>query len=262
MKRFIKLTVFAATIGFLFGSFSLHGAAPDPRPKLVLLLAEPEYKTAETLPRFAEQFLARDFRIVIVAGSVGEDQMAFDPNIDEVKTADVLLVSVKRRTPPKAQMDIIREYVRSGKPVVGIRTASHAFVLRKGVPATGEADWPRWDEEVFGGNYTGHHQDGPVTTIMAADAAHAILRGVALPFRSTTKLYKVSPLRANAQAVLTGSIPGELEQPVAYVAKHSGGGRAFYTSLGGPADFEDPSFRQLLVNAIKWAAGRQEAGGQ
>jgi type 1 glutamine amidotransferase len=35
-----------------------------------------------------------------------------------------------------------------------------------------------------------------------------------------------------------------------------GGGRVFYTSLGGPDDFKNESFRRLVVNAIFWTAKR------
>jgi type 1 glutamine amidotransferase len=45
------------------------------------------------------------------------------------------------------------------------------------------------------------------------------------------------------------------EQPVAWTYQRPDGGRSFYTSLGHPADFEDPSFRRLLLNATYWAAG-------
>src|SRR4051794_32902199 len=85
-------------------SFLLLGTArgADSRPKLVMLIAEPEYKTAETLPKFAAQFLSKDFNVVIVSGSTAAGETSFD-HIEELKSADVLLVSVKRRSPPREQ---------------------------------------------------------------------------------------------------------------------------------------------------------------
>src|SRR5215213_10060559 len=103
---------------------SLHAA--DKRKKVVMLIAEAEYETAKTLPEFAAKFLEKDFRVVMVSGTPGATDTSFD-RIDEVASADVLLVSVRRHTPPKAQLEVIRRHVAAGKPVVGIRTASHAF---------------------------------------------------------------------------------------------------------------------------------------
>ena len=43
-----------------------------------------------------------------------------------------------------------------GKPIIGLRTSSHAFVARIGTP-TRHDDWPEFDSVVWGGNYHGHH---------------------------------------------------------------------------------------------------------
>ncbi len=233
--------------------------AADSRKKLVMLIAEHEYETARTLPEFAAQHLAKEFRVVTVTGSTSAGQNTLDP-IAEVADADVLLVSVRRRTPPKAQLDAIRRHIEAGKPVVGIRTSSHAFALGKGQTlAAGNAEWPQFDAEVIGGNYHNHHGAGPITTVTAAAssvAKHPILRGVTLPFTSKSSLYKNEPLRPGAAALLTGTIPGQAPEPVAWTFKRSDGGRTFYTSLGGPGDFVNASFTQLLRNGIVWAAGK------
>lgn len=233
------------------------GLAADARKKLVLLIAEHEYETAKTLPVFAAQHLEKEFRVVAVTGSTAAGEVAFD-GIAAIADADVLLVSVRRRTPPKAQLDAIRRHIAAGKPVVGIRTASHAFALGRGQklePAN--ADWPQFDAEVIGGNYANHHARGPVTTVTAttpAVASHPILRGVTLPFTTESTLYKNTPLRAGATALLTGTIPGQPAEPLAWTFTRADGGRTFYTSLGGPNDFQNPAFVQLLRNGLLWAA--------
>lgn len=229
-------------------------SAADARKKLVMLIAEPEYDTAKTLPEFARTQLAQNFRVVTVSGSSAAGETGFD-DIKQLADADVLLVSVRRRTPPKAQLDAIRRHVQAGKPVVGIRTASHAFALAKGQTiADGNADWPAWDAEVIGGNYANHHARGPVTAVTAALSDHPILRGVTLPFTSESTLYKNTPLKPGATALLTGTIPGQPPEPIAWTFTRPDGGRTFYTSLGGPSDFKNASFVQLLRNGILWAA--------
>ncbi|HRE84615.1 MAG TPA: ThuA domain-containing protein, partial [Opitutaceae bacterium] len=176
------------------------------------------------------------------------------PGLEKLSTADVLLVSVRRRIPTQEDMARLKAFIAAGKPVVGIRTASHAFVLRKGTFPETHADWPNWDADIFGGNYTNHHGEGPITEVTRASTKHPVLEGIQVPFTSKATLYRVAPLKPNATALLTGKIPGEPEQPIAYIATHSGGGKAFYTSLGAPSDFEGTEFPRLLKNALIWAA--------
>lgn len=245
-------------IFLLAASLVALGHAADARKKLVMLIAEPEYDTARTLPEFAAAELARDFRVVTVSGSTAAGENSFS-KLEELADADVLLVSVRRRPPPKAQLDAIRRHIAAGKPVVGIRTASHAFALGKGQALPpGAAEWTTWDAEVIGGNYANHHGKGPAVavTLSSPDVAqHPILRGVKLPFTSESTLYRNTPLRAGATALITGTIPGQPAEPLAWTFTRADGGRTFYTSLGGPTDFKNPSFVRLLRNGIAWAAG-------
>ena len=261
------LTRFIANTLIVAGVFALARVVPanaaearqpaafhDARKKLVMLVAESEYETARTLPVFATQFLQKDFRVVVVEGSMAPGATAFT-GIDELADADVLLVSVRRRTPPTDQLEAIRRFVKSGKPVVGIRTACHAFKLMKGTPPEGDAEWPEWDAEVIGGNYHNHYHAGGITTVTAAKAGSALLNGVMVPFTSASTLYKVAPLRPGAEALLMGTIPDQASEPLAWTFTRADGGRTFYTSLGGPVDFQNSSFTRLLRNGIYWAAG-------
>jgi type 1 glutamine amidotransferase len=230
--------------------------AADSRKKLVMLISEAEYETAKTLPVFAKS-LEKDFRVVIVSGpTLDTEQHVFD-KIDEVATADVLLVSVRRRALPKAQLEVIRRYVAAGKPVIGIRTASHAFSFRPNqkVPDGSEV-WPEWDAEVFGGSYTNHHGKGAMTIVTAAPGDQPLLRGVKVPFETASTLYKVSPLRDGARPIVLGTIPGQPPEPLAYTFTRKDGGKSLYISIGGPNDFQNPSFTALLRNALLWGAGK------
>jgi type 1 glutamine amidotransferase len=250
MKKFLHRITLVAILAALAGT--LHAA--DARKKLVMLIAEPEYQTATTLPEFAAKFLEKDYRVVIVSGTPGANEMSFD-HIEEVASADLLLVSVRRRTPPVAELDVVRRYVAAGKPVVGIRTASHAFALGKGQKlGEGQADWPQWDEQVLGGNYGNHHPKSPPIAVAALDAKNPILRGVKVPFTSESTLYRNTPLRAGAHALISGTIPNQPTEPLAWTFKRADGGKTFYTSLGSPTDFQNESFTRLLKNGIDWAA--------
>jgi nicotinamidase-related amidase/type 1 glutamine amidotransferase len=243
----------------------LGGAAfsfrEDRRPHLVFLIGEDEYETNVTLPAFAEQELApRGLRTTMVH-SHPQDKNDF-PGLEALASADLMFVSVRRRTPPKEQLDMIRQFAASGKPIVGIRTASHAFSLRDQQPApAGHAAWPEFDAEVLGGHYIGHHgtkEDGsPRTLVWALPAArqNPILAGFPdgeIEVRSW--LYKTSPLSASATPLVMGRVEGrEPAEPAAWTNVTRHGNRVFYTSLGHPADFELPAFRQLLTSGIFWA---------
>src|SRR5258706_10074688 len=99
-----------------------------------------------------------------------------------------------------------------------------------------------------------HHGNTLHTTVRInpENANHPILKNVAAQFETDGSLYKTSPLASNTTILLTGSVEGQPPEPVAWTHAHKGA-RVFYTSLGHPNDFENPSFRNLLVNATLWA---------
>jgi type 1 glutamine amidotransferase len=240
-------------------SDQLLGGAPfrfkdDIRPLIVLAISEPEYKTAETLPAFVRDVmqdrLGVDTKIII-----GDPKKPNHlPGLAEaLEKADLLLISMRRRALPEKDLAAVRKFVAAGKPVVGIRTASHAFDA-PGKIAEGHGVWPKFDPEVLGGNYTGHHGEAakPTVSVVPEAAKHPILAGVKTPLTGHSSLYKVSPLAKTTSALLVGSIPGQQPEPVAWVYE-SGRSRVFYTSLGCPDDFHDPAFRRLLANGILWA---------
>lgn len=229
----------------------------DVRPHVAIVMAEDEYQTEQTLPVYALQHLGQEFQVSYIFGS--DTERGDIPGLEPIRAADVLLVSVRRRPIRPEQLAILREYVQSGKPVIGIRTASHAFCLRNMPAPEGLADWPEWDAEVFGGSYTNHHGNKLMSTVAHAPGAsdHPLLRGVPAEFPQGWSLYKTSPLRDGATTLLIGrlddgSAPSE---PVAWTFTRADGGRSFYTSLGHKDDFAREALPQLLTNAVRWAAG-------
>jgi type 1 glutamine amidotransferase len=184
-----------------------------------------------------------------------------------VRDADVLFISVRRHPLPKDQLDLIRKHVAEGKPVLGIRTASHAFHVRNKQPSEGLADWPELDAVVFGGSYSGHHGNQLKSTIwpLAEAYGHPILKGIsAAEFPAGGSLYVTSPLKAGATELLRGKIEGVARQePVAWTFARADGGPSFYTSLGHPDDFTRPEFRTLLKNALSYlTAARSSPTGR
>ncbi|HEV3340226.1 MAG TPA: ThuA domain-containing protein [Pirellulales bacterium] len=257
----ISCAASVTSVGRASGDDSRPPVRPAARPHVVLLIGEDEYQTDRTLPAFAESELTtRGLRVTTLHADKADPNNF--PGLDALATADLLLVSVRRRTPPAEQLARIRAYVESGRPVAGIRTASHAFSLRNNQPPpAGHEAWPEFDARVLGGHYTGHHpapEDGAPPTVVSIrkdKRGHPILAGLPDdPFTVGSSLYKTSPLAASAEALLTGRIEGaEPAEPVAWTNTHYKNGRVFYTSLGHPDDFKVTAFRKLLVNGIFWA---------
>lgn len=232
----------------------------DQRPHLVIVMAEAEYQTNESLPEFASKHLGKHFRVSTVFAD--EKDRNSIPGIEIINDADVVLFSVRRRVLPKKAMQAIRNYVKAGKPVVGIRTASHAFSLRGKQPPEGLQDWPEFDAEVFGGNYHGHYANDlkSIITINEAQKRNPILSGIPdKPFPQAYSLYEVSPLAKKAIVLMTGKIEGKPAEPVAWTFQRKEGGKSFYTSLGHLGDFKQPEYVRLLANGIYWAAGLDPA---
>jgi hypothetical protein len=231
-------------------------AAELATPRLLMVIAEKEYGTRQTLPAFAEAHLAERFVIdsVTAPDEDGRDNLA---GLEDAEDYDLILLSVRRRAPKVEQLAAFRRYVAAGKPLVVIRTSCHAFSLRGEPPPEGHAVWEHFDTEVLGCHYANHHKNGIVTTVQRdpnAAAAVPLLQGVTLPFASGGSLYLVNPLTDATTPLLTGAIDGKPAEPVAWTAISPGAGRVFATTLGHESDFANESFCRLLVNGIAWAA--------
>lgn len=241
------------------------------RRHVTMLIGDDEYKTEISLPAFVKSDLERLGFDVTIVHADPQDKNSFPGMADAIRKADVVLVSARRRLPPKADLDALREHLAAGKPIVGIRTACHAWCLRTekdnlAAAAAGHGVWPEFDPEVFGGHYTNHYGNGPKTTISVADGAkeHAILRGIEIDkLLGNGSLYKVKPLTETTTPVLIGSIPDQQPEPVAWTnLAGPKKARAFNTTLGHWDDFENPAFRKMLTSALFWALEEPYPMGQ
>jgi len=228
----------------------------DRRPHLAIVMAEKGYHTNKTLPGFAAKYLGKYFRVSYVFANDNDRNSL--PGLDVLDEADIVLLSVRRRVLPKHKMEIVRQFVSAGKPVVGIRTSSHAFSLNNQSPPKGFVDWPTFDREVFGCNYHGDYGNKVKSTVYVPGntATKPILTGISKrSFAPGFSLYKLLPLAGRSDLLFSGKIDAQANEPVAWTFRRADGGRSFYTSLGHAADFENPTFVRLLLNGIHWAAG-------
>ncbi len=228
----------------ILGGQPLRFAADD-RPELLFLIGEREYQTEETLPRFAADHLTPSYRCRFLFAGDGSND--FGDIAGALETADAVFVSVRRRTPKEADIAALRAYVAAGRPVIGIRTASHAFSIKGGTPPAGHAAWEDFDSRVFGGNYTGHHGNALATRALGLGPR------TGTDFPTGGSLYQVLPLADAAETWFEGAAEGiGQRQPVAWTFTRADGGRSFYTSLGHIDDFARPEFSDLLRDGIRW----------
>jgi type 1 glutamine amidotransferase len=224
-----------------------------------------------TISSTAAQDSARPLKVCLVSGSLEYDsdasfgllekhlqkrhKMEFShafrktdmdlPGLENLEACDVMVLFTRRLKIDGPQLERVKKYCLAGKPLVGIRTASHAF-----------QNWLDFDKEVLGGNYKNHYPAGPTMSIAIADKArsHPILAGVS-PFESPGSLYKNTGLAKDCDVLLTGTIPDHTE-PIAWTRLYKGG-RIFYTSLGAQQDFENENFLRLIANALLWTTQKQ-----
>jgi len=228
----------------------------DKRPRVVFISAESEYGAAETLPEFAHELKTKyGLYCEVLQGSTNKSGPGryYIAGMEALTNADLAVLFARRRALTAEQMKYFRNYMESGRPLIGLRTASHAFDTRGNAPA-GYAEWAKLDPKVLGGNYHGHHGSGPKCAVTPAAMAknHPILAGVQLPFTSDGSLYEVRPLGKSTTRLLIGTIPDKEPEPVAWTNRYNRS-RVFYSSLGHPDDFKNAQFRKMLINAVFWA---------
>jgi type 1 glutamine amidotransferase len=236
------LAAVTVTVSILTLTSSANIAGDAKRVLNVCLLSgAAEYKSDESLAKL-QQHLEKNHPIKCSrAFAKSESDL---PGLENLDTCDVAVLFTRRLKLEGDQLARIKRYCLSGKPLVGIRTASHAVQT-----------WLDLDKEVFGGDYKNHYKEGPLCEVKIVDAAkdHPILKGVQ-PYKSAGSLYRNPAIAKDTMVLLTGSIP-EHTEPVAWTHTYKGG-RVFYTSLGHPKDFEEESYLRLIANAVVWTTRR------
>jgi type 1 glutamine amidotransferase len=229
------------------------------KPHLVFLINEDplNYEAHITIPPFADSLQRTgQFTTTVLKGRGNHESFQFD-GLKAIEKADVLVVFCRRVALPHKQMEMIQKYIKSGKPVVGIRTANHGFSVRSTLAVPGHEGWWGFVPDILGHENRGYEPEplGTYVEVVPENANHPILKGISsTPWKSNGCVYKVAPIiDPKAKIILTGSTPN-VKEPSAWTRVSDYGGKVFYTALGYPTDFGESQFRQLLVNGILWAA--------
>lgn len=270
----------------------IEGAkGPGKGKHIVLVSGDEEYRSEEALPQLAKILARRHgfkctvlFAIDAADGAINPNQRDNIPGLEALDAADLMVIFTRFRDLPDQQMKHIAGYVESGRPVVGLRTATHAFDLRKNMTwqryTYNSKEWEGgFGRQVLGETWIRHHgQHSKQSTrgiIVKGQERHPILRGIGDgDIWGPTDVYAVRlPLPGDSQPLVLGQVvegmrptdppvkgaQNEPMMPVAWVRSYTGSqgrtGRVFTTTMGSSQDLGNEGFRRLLVNACYWALG-------
>ena len=141
---------------------------PGKGKHVVLVSGDEEYRSEEALPQLAK-ILSRHHGFDCTVLFAVDDQAVITPTrtdhiagLEALKNADLMVILTRFRDLPDDEMKQIADYVESGRPIVGLRTATHAFNLNAG-SAYAQYSWTSkvWDggfgRQVLGETWIDHH---------------------------------------------------------------------------------------------------------
>ena len=268
---------------------------PGKGKHVVLVSGDEEYRSEEALPMLAK-VLARHhgfkttvlFAIDPKTGEINPDYGQNIPGLEALKTADLMVIATRFRDLPDEQMKHVVDYLDAGKPVIGLRTATHAFNIPKGKTYAkygwnygGEDYQQGFGKQVLGETWVAHHgaHGKESTRGVIADGAkdHPIARGLKEgEVWGPSDVYTVRKLPENAKPIVMGQVLKGMKQtdepvegkkndpmmPVAWVRTYEGAhgqeGRVFTTTMGAATDLTAEGTRRMVVNAAYWALGMED----
>ena len=254
-----------------------QGDAPGPKkPHAVIVVGTLHYSPELTMPAFAKELERLGFSTTIVMGQGDPEKKTENvlPGIDALAKADVAIFFMRFLKLPDAEWQAIENYLKSGKPVVGLRTANHSFKYPKDHPRFAWNDG--FGRRVLGTPYIVHQAGTTEIQTVAKYKSHPVMSHIAkTEWISPGTLY-LTRLEGGCQPLITGTGTGRARlveksfgtiqvneheaDVVAWVWKNEWGGRVFGTTLGHPGDFAEQAFTRMLVNGICWAADKPLPG--
>lgn len=198
-----------------------------------------EYDSEESLQIF-QNYLVENYPQIKTTLIIYQDEDN-NPSLEVLETTDVVVVFTRRLRIEGENLERFKAYCQAGRPIIGIRTASHAY-----------QNWLEFDAEVLGGSYQGHFGHGPLchVEIVGGQENHPILESIP-NFDAFGSLYKNSANAEDVTVLMNAKTSEGNQEPVTWVRLHNGG-RVFYTSLGHQDDFRLEGFLRLLTNALFW----------
>lgn len=259
-----------ATLFTIFILTTTLTSAQSKKPKLVFVTGDHEYSSEATMPVLAAVLHERyGMEVIVLKSDPDHNAEENIPGLEALQDADLAVFFLRWRRLPAEQVKYIDDYLKSGKPVIGLRTSTHAFNYPKGHALE---KWNAFGEFALGsppgwGGTAGHthcgHECSTDVSVIKKAAKHPILTGVDPSFHVSSWLYKVLPdypAKGSTWLLMGKAVnpdkAGFQDNPVAWTWQTAAGGKVFATTMGHPADFNVEPFQRLMINAIHWALDR------
>lgn len=265
---------------------------PGKGKHIVFVSGDEEYRSEEGLPMLAKILAERHgfkctvlFAIDPETHLINPEYQTNIPGLEQLKSANLMVLLLRFRELPDEQMKYFDEYTRSGKPIIGLRTATHSFSYTRNLQSpyakySYNSKVNGWQggfgKRVLGETWINHHgvhtKEGTRGLVNGLMKDHPILRGVN-DIWTPTDVYGISGLTSDAQVLLFGqtsmgmtpSSPLSYEKsvmPVAWIKNYSSESgkqaKIFTTTMGASIDLVNEDLRRLIVNACYWSVGLEQ----
>ena len=266
---------------------------PGKGKHIVFVSGDDEYRSEEALPLLAKIMAEHHgfkctvlFAIDPATGAITPSHQTNIPGLEALEDADLAVFLLRFRNLPDDQMKYIADYTNSGKPIIGMRTSTHAFNIpgdRKyheySFNYNGEYK-KGWGRQVLGEtwiNHHGHHgRESTGGVPVKGKEGHPILRGCK-DIWGDTDVYGVTKLEGDSDPLLLGAVldgmtpdakpvegkKNEPMMPVAWVKSYKGtSGKTstvFNTTMGAATDLVSEGTRRMLVNSMFWCLEMEDA---
>lgn len=268
----------------------LNMEGDEGKPHIVLVSGDEEYRSEEALPMLAKILSKHHgFKCTVLFAQDPETPGIVDPNyvgnipgLEHLAEADMMILFTRFRALPDDQMKHIDDYLKSGKPLIGIRTSTHAFNFKPDSESAYKhfGNYYNEDDEWKGGfgrlvlgekwiSHHGHHKHQSTRGIPAPGAEdHPILNGIGNgEIWGSTDVYGVRlPLPGDAQPIVLGQVvnrPGAIDTADVHY-----GMRPTDNEIPGPVTEKDENGKSVKVDKnnpmmpIAWTKSYQIPGGQ
>lgn len=255
---------------------------PGKGKSIVLVSGDEEYRSEESMPMLAKILSQKHGFDCKVLFSWDEGGSFIDPdNHGGVKGwsyldhADLMIIGTRFRDPSLEDAKHVTKFLNDGKPVIGIRTSTHAFKWLDDRSFGGKISFKDFGPKVMGEGWVSHHGkhkvEGARGVLESANANHPILNGVSDVF-GPSDVYGIKALTEKDTILLRGQVTENLNpssrpvagknnpmQPLAwlhtYQSPRGSSGTTFCTTMGASVDLASEDLRRLLVNAAYHLTG-------